>query len=47
MVKTAQKTDQIIEVNEPERELKCILVTDGVYKYVYADTGEDYTVKEI
>lgn len=24
-----------------EREVKSVMISDGVYKYVYADTGED------
>ena len=27
--------------NVEERAVRCVMVADGVYKYVYVDTGED------
>jgi len=29
-----------------ERAVDCVMVKDGVYKYVYADTGEDVITSE-
>ena len=26
---------------DKQREVKCVMIKDGEYKYVYADTGED------
>lgn len=35
------KDVQVSEAPKEEREVKQVFVSDGVYKYVYADTGED------
>lgn len=38
----ATETNSQTEVKEvKEREIRCECVRDGVYKYVYCDTGED------
>lgn len=29
------------EVPVKERDVACVFVSDGVYKYIYVDTGED------
>lgn len=30
-----------VKGKKAEREVSCVFVSDGVYKYVYKDTGED------
>lgn len=35
------KEIQILESPKEEREVKLVFISDGKYKYVYADTGED------
>jgi hypothetical protein len=31
----------VVEVKEEPRPIKEVMVSDGVYKYIYTDTGED------
>lgn len=41
------KTEDIQEVVEvKEREIQCVFISDGFYKYIYVDTGEDVTNPE-
>lgn len=38
----AQTNEEVIEVEEiKDREVELVFISDGKYKYVYADTKED------